>query len=87
MAKGPFKKYVTSLGGEGSSKIVTKSDKGRGGSSKIVMSPLMRKFCDSFQNYWFSVINISYRIAFSLNLFLSNNKRFYIVTLTESEFR
>ena len=26
--KGPFKKYVTSLGGEGSRKIVTKCDKG-----------------------------------------------------------
>ena len=42
---------------------------GEWGSSQTVMSPLMRKFCDSFQNYWFSVINISYRIAFSLNLF------------------
>ena len=28
--KGPFKKYVTGLGGRGSSKIVTKSDKGEG---------------------------------------------------------
>ena len=72
-------------GGGGSSKIVTNSDKGGGGSSQTVMSPLMRKFCDSFQNYWFSVINISYRIAFSLNLFMSNNKR--SMTLTESEFR
>ena len=26
--KGPFKKYVTGLGGRGSSKIVTKCDKG-----------------------------------------------------------
>ena len=71
----------------GSSKIVTNSDKGGGGSSQTVMSPLMIKLCDSFPNYWFSVINISYQIAFSLNLFLSNNKTFYIVTLTESEFR
>ena len=38
---GPFKKYVTGLGGRGSSKIVTKSDKGGGGSSKTVMSPLI----------------------------------------------
>ena len=46
---GPFKKYVTSLGGGGwSSKIVTISDKGGRGSSETVMSPLMRKFCDSF---------------------------------------
>ena len=37
--------------GGGSSKIVTNSDKGGGGSSQTVMSPLMRKFCDSFQNY------------------------------------
>ena len=28
---GPFKKYVTGLGGRGSSKIVTNSDKGGGG--------------------------------------------------------
>ena len=44
------------------------------------------KFCDSFQNYWFSVINFNYRIAFSLNSFLFNNKTFYIVTLTCSLF-
>ena len=29
-SKGPFKKYVTGLGGRGSSKIVTNSDKGEG---------------------------------------------------------
>ena len=41
--KGPFKKYVIGLGGEGgSSKIVTKCDKGGGGSSKRVMSPLKK---------------------------------------------
>ena len=50
-SKGPFKKYVTGLRGGGSSKIVKNTDKGREGSSKIVMSPLMRKFCDSLQNY------------------------------------
>ena len=31
---GPFKKYVTGLGGRGSSKIVTKCDKGGGGQDK-----------------------------------------------------
>ena len=85
--KGPFKNYLSSLGGRGSSKIVTKSDNGGRGLSQTVMSPLMRNFFDSFQNYWFSVINFGYRNAFSLNLFLSNNKTFYIVTLMKSEFR
>ena len=32
--KRPFKKYVTDLGGRGSSKIVTNSDKGEGGQAK-----------------------------------------------------
>ena len=48
---GPFKKYVNGLLGRGSSKIVKYSGKGGVGSSKIVMSPLMRKFLDSFQSY------------------------------------
>ena len=39
--KGPFKKYVTGLWGEGSSKIVTTGDEKGGGSSKTVMSPLI----------------------------------------------
>ena len=39
---GPFKKYVTGLGGRGSSKIVTKCDKGGGRSSKMVMSPVQK---------------------------------------------
>ena len=47
---GPFKKYVTGLGG-GSGKIVTNGDKVGGGSCQTVMSPLMREFCDSFLNY------------------------------------
>ena len=34
LSKGPFKKYVSGLGGRGSSKIVTNSDKGRGGQVK-----------------------------------------------------
>ena len=45
--KGPFKKYVTSLGGGESSKIVTKCDKGGRGSSQRLMSPLQKI---SFQN-------------------------------------
>ena len=40
--QGAIQKYVTGLGGRGSSKIVTKCDKGGGGSSKIVMSPLQK---------------------------------------------
>ena len=34
IGRGPFKKYVTSLGGRGSRKIVTNSDKGGGGQAK-----------------------------------------------------
>ena len=32
------------------------------------------EFCDSFKSYSFSAVNFSYPIAFSLNLFFSNNK-------------
>ena len=39
---GPFKRYVTGLGGGGSSKIVTKTDKGERGSSQRVMLPLQK---------------------------------------------
>ena len=43
MDMGQFKKYVTGLGGEGSSKVVTKCEKGEGESSQRVMSPLQKK--------------------------------------------
>ena len=39
--RGPFKKYVTGLGGRGSRKIVTNGDKWGRGSSQTVMSPLI----------------------------------------------
>ena len=61
-------------GGGRSSKSSDKQWQWGGGSSQTVMSPLMRKLCESFPNYWFSVININYRIAFSLNLFFLTTK-------------
>ena len=39
--KGPFKKYVTGLGERGSSKIVTKCDKGEGSSQRLML-PLQK---------------------------------------------
>ena len=43
-AKRPFKKYVTGLGGRGSSKIATKSDKGEGVKSKSDVTTF-KKYC------------------------------------------